>query len=56
MRDIVVYKNIQFLAGVGEEWVVDKEDKLIAVFFDGNLRSGQTKEINQEPTIGCGAV
>lgn len=35
---IRVYRNIQLMTGVGEEFLVDQYDEVIAVFWNGNMR------------------
>ena len=35
---VKVYNNIQEMSGIGEEWLLDANGDVRAVFIDGNLR------------------
>lgn len=45
MHTIKVYVNIQEMTGIGEEWLVDADNDVIAVFYDGNFQ--RYKELAQ---------
>lgn len=48
MRDVIAYRQIQELSGVGEEWLVDRELNLVAVFFDGNLKQDRCLSVSDD--------
>ena len=37
-KQIRIYDNIQAMSAQGEEWLVDKDGRVLAVFIDGSLR------------------
>lgn len=39
---IKVYHNVSEMTGIGEEWLVDKNGNIRAVFIDGNFRCSIT--------------
>ena len=34
---IKVYTNVQGMTGIGEEWLVDGKENVLAVFYEGNM-------------------
>lgn len=35
---IKIYNDVSLMSGQGEEWLLDSQDQVIAVFIDGNFR------------------
>ena len=43
---IRIYSDLKEMVGIGEEWLVDKNGDIIAIFWDGNFKQYLDNPVN----------